>query len=109
MLSIAFSNKKLRHYFEVYTVKLISLVDPVMFVMTRPVLSRCLVRWSILFNQYEIIYTPQKVVKGKTLANFLVDHPFLRKWETSDKYPAEDAFFTEELSAWTMFFDGSSR
>ena len=65
-----------------------------MFVMTRPVLSRCLAKWSILFNKYEIIYTPQKVVKGETLANFLGDHPFSGKWETSDKFPAEDAFFT---------------
>ena len=51
-----------------------------------------LARWSILFNQYEIIYIPQKVVKGQALANFLVDHPFLGKWGTSYEFPNEDAF-----------------
>ena len=61
--------------------------------MTRPILSRRLARWSILFNQNEIIYTPQKGVKGKSLANFLAAHPLPGKWETSDKFSDEDAFF----------------
>ncbi|XP_015163276.1 uncharacterized protein [Solanum tuberosum] len=108
-LALLYAIRKLRHYFEAYTIKLISRADPVKFVMTRPVLSRRLARWFILFNQYEIIYTPQKAVKGKTLANFLVDHPLPGKWETSDEFPDEDAFFTEEMPAWTMFFDGSAR
>ncbi|XP_015078299.1 uncharacterized protein LOC107022106 [Solanum pennellii] len=108
-LALLYVIKKLRHYFEAYTVKLISRADPVKFVMTRPVLSGRLARWSILFNQYEIIYTPQKVVKGQALANFLANHPLPGKWETSDEFLDEDAFFTEELPSWTMFFDGSAR
>ncbi|KAH0720316.1 hypothetical protein KY284_005346 [Solanum tuberosum] len=73
--------KNLRHYFEAYTIKLIS----------------------------QIVYTPQKVVKGQALPNFLAEHPLPGKWETSDEFPDEDAFFTKELLAWTMFFDVSSR
>ena len=99
----------MRHYFEAYTIKFISRADPAKIVMTRPILSGRLTRWSILFNQYEIIYTPQQAVKGQALANFVVDYPFPGKWETSDEFPDEHAFLTEELSAWTMFFDGSSR
>ncbi|KAK4727398.1 hypothetical protein R3W88_032315 [Solanum pinnatisectum] len=76
--------------------------------MARPVLLRRLTRWSILFNLYKIVYTPQKVVKGKTLTNFLADHPLPRKWESSDKFPDEDTFFTKELTVWTMFFDRSA-
>ncbi|XP_015086920.1 uncharacterized protein LOC107030024 [Solanum pennellii] len=108
-LALLYAIKKLRHYFEAYTIKLISRADPVKFIMTRPVLSGRLARLSIFFNQYEIIYTPQKSVKGKALAIFLADHPLPGKWETSDEFPNEDAFFTKELSAWTMFFDGSAR
>ncbi|XP_075101806.1 uncharacterized protein LOC142177234 [Nicotiana tabacum] len=77
--------------------------------MTRPVLSGNLARWSILFNQYEITYTPQKVVKGQALADFLVDHPLPAEWELSDEFPDEDILFVEELSLWTMFFDRSTR
>ncbi|XP_009630743.1 uncharacterized protein [Nicotiana tomentosiformis] len=76
--------------------------------MTRPVLSRCLARWSILFNQYEITYTPQKAMKGEALANILVDHPLPAEWELSDEFLDEDVLFIEELPPWTMFFDGSA-
>ena len=63
------------------------------FIMTRPVLLGRLARWSILFNQYVIIYTPQKDVKGQALSNFLVYHPLPGIWETSYEFPDEDAFF----------------
>ncbi|XP_019258536.1 PREDICTED: uncharacterized protein LOC109236776 [Nicotiana attenuata] len=66
-------------------------------------------RWSILFNQYEITNTPQKVVKGQALANFLADHPLPAEWELSDEFPDEDVLFIEELPPWTLFFDGSAR
>ncbi|KAH0776475.1 hypothetical protein KY290_007886 [Solanum tuberosum] len=108
-LALLYAIRKLRHYFEAYTIKLISRADPIKFVMTRPVLSGRLARYSILFNQYEIIYTPQKAMKGQALANFLADHPLPGKWETSGEFPNGDAYFTEELPAWTMFFDGSAR
>ncbi|XP_075111214.1 uncharacterized protein LOC142181692 [Nicotiana tabacum] len=105
-LALLYAIKKLRHYFEAYTIKFISRADPVKFVMTRPVLSGRLARWSILFNQYEITYTPQKAVKGQTLANFLADHLLPAEWELSDEFPDEDVLFIEELPPWTMFFDG---
>ncbi|XP_019235995.1 PREDICTED: uncharacterized protein LOC109216306 [Nicotiana attenuata] len=108
-LALLYAIKKLRHYFEAYTIKLISRADPVKFVMTRPVLSGRLARWSILFNQYEITYTPQKAVKGQALANFLADHPLPAEWELSDEFPDEDVLFIEEFPPWTMFFDGSAR
>ncbi|XP_075101323.1 uncharacterized protein LOC142176978 [Nicotiana tabacum] len=77
--------------------------------MTRPIVSGRLARWSILFNQYEITYTPQKAVKGQTLANFLFGHPLPVEWELSDEFPDEDVVFIEELPPQTMFFDGSTR
>ncbi|XP_019226185.1 PREDICTED: uncharacterized protein LOC109207675 [Nicotiana attenuata] len=77
--------------------------------MARTILSGRLARWSILFNQYEITYTPQKAVKGQALANFLADHPLPAEWELSDEFPDEDVLFIVELPPWTMFFDGSAR
>ncbi|XP_019253383.1 PREDICTED: uncharacterized protein LOC109232155 [Nicotiana attenuata] len=96
-LALLYAIKKLRHYFEAYTIKLISRADPVKFVMTRPVLSERLARWSILFNEYEITYTPQKAVKGQALANFLADHPLPAEWELSDEFPDEDVLFIEDF------------
>ncbi|XP_070056190.1 uncharacterized protein [Nicotiana tomentosiformis] len=101
--------KKLRHYFEAYIIKLISQADPVKFVMTRPVCFWTPSKIVHIINQYEIIYTPQKAVKGQTLTNFLADHPLPAEWELSDEFPDEDVLFIEELPPWTMFFDGFAR
>ncbi|KAL0285833.1 UNVERIFIED_CONTAM: hypothetical protein Sradi_7162300 [Sesamum radiatum] len=76
--------------------------------MSRPVLYGRLAKWSILFNQYEIEYVPQKSIKGQALANFLADHPMPAEWEISDNFPDEDVFSIEILPAWTMFFDGAA-
>ncbi|KAL0437742.1 UNVERIFIED_CONTAM: Retrovirus-related Pol polyprotein from transposon opus [Sesamum radiatum] len=108
-LALFYAIKKLRHYFEAYSIRLISRADPVKFVMSRPVLSGRLAKWSIVFNQYEIEYVPQKAIKGQALANFLADHPMPTEWEISDDFPDEDVFSIEILPAWTMFFDGAAR
>ncbi|XP_019223850.1 PREDICTED: uncharacterized protein LOC109205591 [Nicotiana attenuata] len=84
-LALLYAIKKLRHYFEAYTIKLISRADPVKFVMTRT------------------------AVKGQALANVLAYHPLPVEWEISDEFPDEDILFIEELPPWTMFFDGSAR
>ncbi|KAL0413541.1 UNVERIFIED_CONTAM: Transposon Tf2-12 polyprotein [Sesamum radiatum] len=108
-LALFYAIKKLRHYFEAYSMRLISHADPVKFVMSRPVLSERLAKWSIVFNQYEIKYVPQKAIKGQALANFLADHPMPAEWDISDDFPDEDVFSVEILPAWTMFFDGAAR
>ncbi|KAK4390342.1 Retrovirus-related Pol polyprotein from transposon [Sesamum angolense] len=78
----------------------------VKFVMSRPILSERLAKWSIVFNQYEINYVFQKAVKGQALANFLADHPMPIEWEMSDDFPDDDILSIEILLAWTMLFDG---
>ncbi|RVW60032.1 hypothetical protein CK203_089491 [Vitis vinifera] len=57
-----------------YTVHLIAHADPIKYVLSKPVLSG-LARWGLLLTEYEIIYIPQKAIKGQALADFLADHP----------------------------------
>lgn len=38
-------------------------------------LNAQLPKWSILLSQFDIIYVPQKAVKGQALADFLAAHP----------------------------------
>ncbi|KAL0288972.1 UNVERIFIED_CONTAM: hypothetical protein Sangu_2635200 [Sesamum angustifolium] len=105
-LALFYAIKKLRHYFEAYSIRLVSRANPVKFVMSRPVLSERLAKWSIVFNQYEIEYVPQKALKGQALANFLADHPMSAEWEIFDDFLNEDVFSIEILPAWTMLFNG---
>ncbi|PKU62093.1 putative mitochondrial protein [Dendrobium catenatum] len=63
-LALIFAVQKLRHYMLSHKIILISKIDPLKFLMTRPTLIGCLARWAVLLLQFEIIYMPQKVVKG---------------------------------------------
>ncbi|XP_058223098.1 uncharacterized protein LOC131332816 [Rhododendron vialii] len=76
--------------------------------MSKPVLSDRLARWSLIFQQYEIIYVPQKAVKGQALADFLADHPIPAEWELSEELPDEEVMVVEVHPPWTMYFDGAS-
>ena len=74
-LALFSSIHKLRHYMQVHTIHLVAKVDPVKYILSRPVISGRLAKWSVAFQEFEIAYIPQKAIKGQALANFLVDHP----------------------------------
>ncbi|XP_051132475.1 uncharacterized protein LOC127252363 [Andrographis paniculata] len=107
-LALIFAIKKLKHYFQAHTIRLVSKANPLKYVMSKPVLSDRLARWYLQLQQFEIIYVPQKAVKGQILADFLADHPIPAEWELSDDFPDEDALFLEITPPWKMYFDGSS-
>ncbi|XP_070006610.1 uncharacterized protein [Nicotiana sylvestris] len=94
--------RMLKHYFQAHVVRLISKANPIKFVMSKPVLSDQLARWYLQFQQLEILYIPQKAVKGQTLANFLVDHPIPDDWELTDELPDGDAMVVEVQPPWKM-------
>lgn len=73
--ALVFAAQKLRHSFLAHQIKLISRADPIKFLMTRPMSSGRLTKWSLLFSYMNIIYIPQKAVKGQALADFLAAHP----------------------------------
>ncbi|XP_057775222.1 uncharacterized protein LOC130994205 [Salvia miltiorrhiza] len=106
-LALIFSIQKLKHYFQAHTVRLVSKANPLKFVMSRPVLSDRLARWYLQLQQFEIMYVPQKAVKGQVLAYFLADHPIPAEWELSDDLLDEDALAIDIAQPWWMFFDGA--
>ncbi|KAI3456919.1 hypothetical protein Pfo_013582 [Paulownia fortunei] len=107
-LALVFTIQKLNHYFQAHTVRLISKANPLKYIMTRPVLSDRLARWYLQLQQFEIIYIPQKAMKGQVLADFLADHPIPAEWELSDDLPDEDVLIIEITPPWKMYFDGAS-
>ncbi|KAA0061107.1 uncharacterized protein E5676_scaffold863G001650 [Cucumis melo var. makuwa] len=75
----------------------------------KPVISGSLTKWAIKFQEYDIVYNPQKAVKGQALEDFLADHQILSNWELYEDLPDEEVLFVESLEPWTMFFDGATR
>ncbi|XP_070041067.1 uncharacterized protein [Nicotiana tomentosiformis] len=103
----AFRTPRLKHYFQAHVVLLVSKENPIKFVMSKPVISDRLVRWYLQFQQFEILYIPQKAVKGQALADFLIDHPIPDDWELIDELPDENAMVVEVQPPWKMYFDGA--
>ena len=36
-------------------------------------------KWAMFLSQFDIVFVPQKAIKGQALANFLPEH---RQWES---------------------------
>lgn len=53
-LALIFAVQKLRHYMLSHKVNLISRVNPLQYLMTRPILSGRLARWAIILLQFSI-------------------------------------------------------
>nr|XP_009800992.1 PREDICTED: uncharacterized protein LOC104246803 [Nicotiana sylvestris] len=107
-LALVFSIQNLNHYFQAHVVRLVSRANPIKFVMSKPVLSDRLARWYLQFQQFQIVYVPQKAVKGQALEDFLTDHPIPHDWELSDELPDKDAMVIEIQPPWKIYFDGAA-
>ena len=80
MLGTGLLHSKYEALFQAHVVRIISRENPIKFVMSKPVLSDRLARWYLQFQQFEIVYIPQKSVKGQAIADFLADHPMPNDW-----------------------------
>ncbi|XP_070049208.1 uncharacterized protein [Nicotiana tomentosiformis] len=89
--ALLLSIQKLKHYFKAHVVHLVSKANPIKFMMSKPVLGDRLARWYLQFQQFEILYIPQKAVKRQALGDFLADHLVPDDWELTINLPDEDA------------------
>lgn len=92
-----------------FEMKLISKADPLKFLITRPMLSGRLAKWSLLLSEFDICYVPQKAVKGRALADFLAAHPIEGSEAIIEDLPDEEVLVTQARSPWQMYFDGASK
>ncbi|KAG9453420.1 hypothetical protein H6P81_006324 [Aristolochia fimbriata] len=108
-LALIFAIQKLRHYLLAHSTNLISRIDQLKYIMSRPILSGRLAKWVLLLSEFEINFVPQRAIKGQALANFLADHPVPAEWELIEEFPDEEIFLVKVLPPWEMYFDGSLR
>ncbi|XP_070020734.1 uncharacterized protein [Nicotiana sylvestris] len=108
-LALVFSIQKLKYYFQAHVVRLVPKANPIKFMMSKPVRNDRLARWYLQFQQFEILYIPQKAVKGQALADFFTDHTIPDDWELTDELPDEDAMVIEVQPPWNIYFDGASQ
>src|SRR5664279_4535365 len=89
-LALVFAIKKLRHYMLSHRVTLISKVDPLKYLMTRPMLTGRLAKWAIILTEFDITYMPQKAIKGQALADFLAEYPIPDDSPLACEFPGEE-------------------
>ncbi|XP_074278403.1 uncharacterized protein LOC141601994 [Silene latifolia] len=94
---------------QAHTIHVVSKADPIKYILSRPVLSGRLAKWAMLLKQYDLVFVPQKAVKGQAIADFFADHPVPAEWEISDDLPGEEIFYVDVLPPWQMYFDGAAR
>jgi cobalamin biosynthesis protein CbiG len=67
-------------------------------------LSGRMAKWAMFLSQFDIVFIPQKAMKGQALANFLAAHYIPDDFPIDDDLPDEEVFVaTVGNSSWQMY------
>src|SRR5262249_18691803 len=85
-------------------------MDPIKYMLEKPVLTDRLVRWQTFLNQFDITYVNQKAVKGQAIAEHLAHLPLPRFSPANAKFPDEELrtlSLRDTTPTWLLYFDGA--
>jgi hypothetical protein len=99
-LALYFSTLKLRQYMLAYVMFIIAQTDVIKYMLLKTILSGRMSKWSLALVEFNLLYVPQKAVKGQALADFLANHP------CDDMLEIEEAQYAA-LVPWKFYFDDS--
>jgi len=94
-LAVVFSARRLRHYFQSFTI-LVMTDLPVQKVLKKPDVAGRMVKWAVELSEFDIKYEPRGPIKGQVFADFVVE------LSSENVQDAEDDF------RWVLSVDGSS-
>ena len=101
-LALYFACTKLRHYLIKFQVYVVSQTDLMKYMLSQPLITGQIGKWSLALSEFTLVYFPRKSVKGQALANFLADHPSL------EIKPGNMDIYEVEKWPWALKFDGYS-
>ena len=70
-VALVLATRKLRHYMLAYKVLLIAIMDPLKYLMEKPVQDGKTTKWVLLLSEFDIKYVTQKSVKERTIVGHL--------------------------------------
>ena len=70
-VTLVWATCKLKHYMLAYKVLLITRMDPLKYLMEKPVQDRKTAKWVLLLSEFNIKYVTQKSMKGRTIIDHL--------------------------------------
>ena len=102
-LALVWATRRLRHYMTEYSVHLISLLDPLIYLFDRPALIGQLMRWLVLLTEFDIHYVTYKSIRWSIVANHLASLLVSNGRAIDDDFPYEDIATVTSLSGWRMY------
>jgi len=71
-LAVVFSARRLRHYFQSFTVVVMTDL-PIQKVLKKPDVAGRMVKWAVELSEFDIKYEPRGPIKGQIFADFVVE------------------------------------
>jgi len=95
-LAVVFSARRLRHYFQSFTVVVMTDL-PIQKVLQKPDVAGRMVHWVVELTEFDIVYEPRGSIKGQIYADFVAE---LSIGGTQQEVGPD--------SQWALSLDGSS-
>ncbi|GKA14001.1 reverse transcriptase domain-containing protein [Tanacetum coccineum] len=100
VLALLSASRRLKRYFQAHTIVVIT-DQPIKQLLSKSEISERMLKWKFELEGYDIQYRPRTSIKGKILADFIVER-------LDEESPDELMVGLKELpEPWTLFTDGS--
>ncbi|XP_030964397.1 uncharacterized protein LOC115985610 [Quercus lobata] len=106
-VALVWATRKLKHYMLAYKVLLIARMNPLKYLMKKPVQDGKTAKWVFLLSKFDIKYVTQKYVKGRAITYHLAHCSPEEAKEIQGDFPNED-IMGFEVESWKMHFDGAT-
>ena len=107
-LAIVYASQRLRHYFLIYEVWLMTKSNAIKALLQQPILSGRISQWLLQLLQYDLRIGTPRAAKSQAIANLLAQFPGEEEFPLGDEVLREVVMAEEVREQWVMKFDGSS-
>ena len=106
-VALVWATCKLRHYMLAFKVLLSARMDPLKYLMEKPMQDGKIAKWVLLLSEFDIKYVTRKSVKGKAIVDHLAHFSPKKAEEIQGDFLDEDIVGIK-LESWKIYFDGAT-
>ena len=103
-VALVWVTRKFKRYMLAFKVLLIARIDPLKYLMEKPMQDGKMAKWVLLLSKFDIKYVTQKSVKGRAIADHLAHYSPEEANEIQGDFPDED-IIRIKVESWKMCFD----
>ncbi|XP_059071335.1 uncharacterized protein LOC131865675 [Cryptomeria japonica] len=105
-LAVVFASQKLQHYMLAHTIKLVTKIDRLKYLLSKASLTGRLAKWVMILSEFDIKYTERRAIKGQVNVDQLVDAPLQDHQPIQVDFPDRD-ILNINTKQWILYIDGS--